>query len=174
MGPGTSALLDVENGCHLFYKVCVLGAWAQFRIPPYSAACNGEFNLEGSCHAEGKLKFFAWLLAQGGKIILTADKLAPRHWPWRPPCSFRDQETEALFIFAFTALSFFLQMKSGVLVEKWVGECIVDIDEGVQTTQIWWEKSCHRREGISGGWREKKGRHLDVLSLDFFRQRKLI
>jgi hypothetical protein len=34
---------------------------AQFR-KSRSAAYNGEFNLEGSCHAEGKLKFFAWLL----------------------------------------------------------------------------------------------------------------
>lgn len=56
MGPGTSALLDVENGCHLFYKVCVLGHSSGDL--PYSAAYNGEFNLEGrSCHAEGKLKF---------------------------------------------------------------------------------------------------------------------
>jgi hypothetical protein len=46
----------------------------------------------------------------------------------------------------------------------------VDIDGGVQTTQIWWEESCHRREGISGAWRKKnKGRHLDVLGLEYLK-----
>jgi hypothetical protein len=43
-------------------------------------------------HAEGKLKFFAWLLVQAK--ILTADKLELRHWPCNPICSLCDQEAE--------------------------------------------------------------------------------
>jgi len=43
-------------------------------------------------HAEGKHKFFTWLLLQSK--ILTADKLLLRNWPCNPICSFCDQELE--------------------------------------------------------------------------------
>ncbi|WVZ95314.1 hypothetical protein U9M48_041096 [Paspalum notatum var. saurae] len=43
-------------------------------------------------HAEGKHKFFAWLLVQAK--ILTADKLAQRNWPCNPVCLLCDQEPE--------------------------------------------------------------------------------
>jgi len=42
--------------------------------------------------AEGKHKFFAWLLVQSK--ILTADKLIKRSWPCDPVCKLCDQEQE--------------------------------------------------------------------------------
>jgi len=43
-------------------------------------------------HAEGKHKFFVWLLIQAK--ILTADKLSQRNWPCNPVCVLCDQEPE--------------------------------------------------------------------------------
>ena len=43
-------------------------------------------------HAEGKHKFFTWLLVQAK--ILTADKLMIRQWPCNPVCVLCDQEPE--------------------------------------------------------------------------------
>jgi len=42
--------------------------------------------------AEGKHKFFAWLLVQSK--LLTADNLNKRHWPCDPVCSLCSQEQE--------------------------------------------------------------------------------
>jgi hypothetical protein len=42
--------------------------------------------------AEGKHKFFAWLLVQSK--LLTADNLSKRQWPCDPICSFCSQEQE--------------------------------------------------------------------------------
>jgi hypothetical protein len=45
-----------------------------------------------SAHAEGKHKFFTWLLVQSK--VLTADKLLARNWPCNPTCILCDQAPE--------------------------------------------------------------------------------
>jgi hypothetical protein len=57
-----------------------------------------------------------------------------------------------------------------VLVEKWVGEWILDIDEGVQTTQNLVGEVMSSQGGNIGSLAKKKknkGRHLDVLGLEY-------
>jgi hypothetical protein len=91
-------------------------------------------------HAEGKLKFFAWLLVQAK--ILTADKLALRHWPCNPICSLCDQEAETA---AHICIQCPFAKEVWMLVKNWVGEHIVHIDEDVQTLKTWWERSLQGR-----------------------------
>ena len=50
-------------------------------------------------HAEGKHKFFMWLLLQAK--ILTADKLLIRNWPCNPTYSLCDQENETALHLCF-------------------------------------------------------------------------
>ena len=71
-------------------------------------------------HAEGKLKFFAWPLVQAK--ILTADKLALRHWPCNPICSLYDQEAETT---VHLCIHCPFAKEVWVLVKNWVGEHIV-------------------------------------------------
>lgn len=83
-------------------------------------------------HAEGKLKFFAWLLVQA-KVLTTADKLLVRNWPCNPICPLCDQEPET----AFHLCPFAKEVWN--LVRSWAGECI-QININVETMQEWWEK----------------------------------
>ena len=50
-------------------------------------------------HAEGKHKFFTWLLLHSK--LLTADKLMIRNWPCNPICSLCDQEFETALHLCF-------------------------------------------------------------------------
>lgn len=62
-----------------------------------------------------------------------------------------------------------LQMKSGCSLKNGLENEFWTSMRVCRPRKIWWEKSCRRREGISGAWRRKKnkGRHLDVLGLEY-------
>ena len=64
---------------------------------------------------------------------LTDDKLALRHWPCNPICSFYDQEAETTVHLCIHCL---FAKEVWVLVKNWVGEHTVDIDEDVQTANL--------------------------------------
>jgi hypothetical protein len=51
-----------------------------------------------------------------------------------------------------------------MLVKNWVGEDIVDVDDGTQTMQVWWEKSLQRR---STSQQKKNNGHLDVFDMEY-------
>jgi len=84
--------------------------------------------------AEGKHKFFAWLLVQSK--ILTADKLLARQWPYNPICSLCNQEQETaahLILHCNFAQQVWSQM------EGWTGNLVRQPAQGIQITE-WWEK----------------------------------
>ena len=55
-----------------------------------------------------------------------------------------------------------------MLVKNCVGDHIVLIDDGVQTLKIWWEKSL---QGRSADQQKNHGSHLDVLGLEYLKER---
>jgi len=84
-------------------------------------------------HAEGKHKFFTWLLLQSK--ILTADKLLLRNWPCNPICSFCDQELETA---VHLCLSCCYAKEVWHLVCNWAqlepSTFLIDSDD----FQLWW------------------------------------
>ena len=75
------------------YEAQFLGSYSPFR---------GEFIWQAE--AEGKQRFFAWLLVQSK--ILTADDLVARQWPCNPICSLCSQEQETSSHLIYIALHF--------------------------------------------------------------------
>ena len=61
--------------------------------------------------------------------VLTANKLALRHWPCNPICPLLIRMQKQLSIFASISL---LQKEVWTLVKNWVGDHITDIDRDVQ------------------------------------------
>ena len=87
-------------------------------------------------HAEGKHRFFGWLLVQSK--ILTADKLEARHWPCDPICALCDQEHE-------TAAHLWLHCPFGkqvwLLVSNWTAGSVAVPDDPSDDVQTWWDRS---------------------------------
>ena len=85
----------------------------------YKAQLHGTFStVNGSwiwkAFAEGKQKFFTWLLLQNK--ILTADNLIIRNWPCNEVCTFCDQELETA-----THLSCYFAREAWLKVSEWTG-----------------------------------------------------
>jgi hypothetical protein len=80
--------------------------------------------------AEGKQKFFAWLLVQ--VKVLKADKLVVRYWPCNPICPLCNEEPEAGLHLCLLC-PFAKEVWN--LVRSWAGECI-QINMNVQTMHL--------------------------------------
>ena len=81
--------------CHVRYKAkydlsytTKLAYLAQLK----GTYCSFDAGAVWHAHAEGKQRFFAWLLVQSK--ILTADKLVVRNWPCDTNCALCDQVFE--------------------------------------------------------------------------------
>ncbi|WVZ67318.1 hypothetical protein U9M48_016414 [Paspalum notatum var. saurae] len=86
-------LTDVDDSIR--WKWTLDGAYTSksaYLIQFKGSVCSFKANLIWKAHAEGKHKFFMWLLVQAK--VLTADKLALRHWPCNPICVLCDQQQE--------------------------------------------------------------------------------
>ena len=84
-------------------------------------------------HAEGKHKFFVWLLIQAK--ILTADKLSQRNWPCNPVCVLCDQEPETA-IHLCLKCPFALEVWE--LVRSWTNNLIIPPSSDIQSFDSWW------------------------------------
>jgi len=84
--------------------------------------------------AEGKHKFFAWLLVQCK--LLTADKLMARQWPCNPMCSlcYQEQETAGHLILHCSFAKLVWQ-KMGT----WTQQLVRAPDDSLEIID-WWEK----------------------------------
>ena len=105
----------------------------------YNAQFVGSYsNFNGAsiwqAEAEGKHKFFAWLLVQCK--VLTADKLMARQWPCNPVCVLCNQEQE-------TAAHLILLCPFARLVweriQAWAGQ-LVQVPNGSLEIVDWWQK----------------------------------
>ena len=100
----------------------------------YLAQFNGSINTFNAtaiwkAQAEGKHKFFAWLLVQSK--ILTADKLTARNWPCNPVCPLCDQSMESA---EHLCLHCTFAQEVWVKVRSWSGDLIAvpDRNRGLQ------------------------------------------
>jgi len=84
--------------------------------------------------AEGKHKFFAWLLVQCK--LLTADKLMARQWPCNPMCSLCNQEQEtAGHLILHCSFAKLVWQKIGT----WTQPLVRAPDDSLEIID-WWEK----------------------------------
>jgi len=104
----------------------------------YLAQFNGTYSTFTGEHiwkaeAEGKHKFFAWLLVQSK--LLMADNLILRSWPCNPVCALCDQEPETASHLILHC-SFARQVWDRLA--RWTGDLISLPDQGLQVME-WWE-----------------------------------
>jgi len=98
--------------------------------------CSFDAGAVWHAHAEGKQRFFAWLLVQSK--ILTADKLVVRNWPCDTNCALCDQVFETA---AHLCLHCPFARHVWHLISTWMAGVIqvpADQDEGVEA---WWNRS---------------------------------
>jgi len=98
--------------------------------------CSFDADAIWHAHAEGKHRFFAWLLVQ--EKILTADKLAARNWPSFTNCVLCDQEFETA-----THLCLHCPFARHVwhLVSTWTAGVIQVPQEQDEGIEEWWKSS---------------------------------
>ena len=98
--------------------------------------CSFDADAIWHAHAEGKHRFFAWLLVQ--EKILTADKLAARNWPSFTNCVLCDQEFETA-----THLCLHCPFAQHVwhLVSTWTAGVIQVPQEQDEGIEEWWKSS---------------------------------
>ena len=106
----------------------------------YLAQFIGSFSTFQGCgvwkaHAEGKHKFFAWLLVQNK--ILTAEKLAKRNWPCDPVCRLCDQEQETAM---HLCLDYVYVRQVWTLMKDWSAG-LVQVPEPGLAIEDWWKAS---------------------------------
>ena len=105
----------------------------------YNAQFLGTYSLFKGQHiwqaeAEGKHKFFAWLLVQCK--ILTADKMIARQWPCNPVCTMCNQEPETA---AHLILHCTFSRQVWDKMESWTQRLVQVPVQGLQVMD-WWEK----------------------------------
>jgi hypothetical protein len=105
----------------------------------YNAQFLGSYRLFRGEHiwqaeAEGKHKFFAWLLIQCK--ILTADKMIARHWPCNPICPLCNQEPETT---AHLILHCTFARQVWDKMENWTQQLVQAPGQGLEVMN-WWEK----------------------------------
>jgi len=103
----------------------------------YLAQFNGSYSTYNGndlwkAQAEGKHKFFSWLLLQ--TKILTADKLIKRNWPCDPVCKLCDQEQETAI---HLCLGCVYAREVWTLMEDWSGGLVRVPEQGLQI-EDWW------------------------------------
>jgi hypothetical protein len=86
-------------------------------------------------HAEGKHKFFAWLLVQ--TKLLTADKLTKRNWPCNEQCCLCDQESESA---AHLCLHCPFAREVWALVAIWTDNLITMPEQDVGVEDWWYSQ----------------------------------
>jgi hypothetical protein len=86
-------------------------------------------------HAEGKHKFFSWLLVQSK--ILTADKLAARNWPCNPVCALCDQDLQDA---AHLCLHCVFTREVWAQMCLWTGG-VIKVPEASVGLEEWWHRS---------------------------------
>jgi len=97
--------------------------------------CSFKASYIWKAHAEGKHKFFAWLLVQSK--ILTADKLIKRAWPCDPNCPLCDQEPETA---AHLCLHCVFAQEVWFLIQGWSNGVVKTPERGVDI-EAWWMSS---------------------------------
>ena len=113
--------------------------WRYTAKSAYKAQLQGTFStFNGSwiwkAFAEGKQKFFTWLLLQNK--ILTADNLIIRNWPCNEVCTFCDQELETA-----THLSCYFAREAWLKVSEWTGFSSTPISLDEVFFADWWHKT---------------------------------
>jgi hypothetical protein len=68
-------------------------SWSSYKIQFQGSYCSFNSKALWSANAEGKHKFFTWLLVQ--IKVLIADKLLARNWPYDPRCILCNQALES-------------------------------------------------------------------------------
>ena len=109
-------------------------AKSAYNVQFTGAFSNFSANSIWKAEAEGKHKFFAWLLVQCK--ILTADKLAARQWPCNQICVLCNQEQETaahLILHCSFALSVWQKM------QIWTQQ-LVQMPIGYSEIIDWWQK----------------------------------
>ena len=109
-------------------------AKSAYNVQFTGAFSNFSANSIWKAEAEGKHKFFAWLLVQCE--ILTADKLAARQWPCNQICVLCNQEQETaahLILHCSFALSVWQKM------QIWTQQ-LVQMPIGYSEIIDWWQK----------------------------------
>jgi len=109
-------------------------AKSAYNVQFTGAFSNFSANSIWKAEAEGKHKFFAWLLVQCK--ILTADKLTVRQWPCNPICVLCNQEQETaahLILHCSFALSVWQKM------QIWTQQ-LVQMPIGYSEIIDWWQK----------------------------------
>jgi hypothetical protein len=107
-----------------------------------------------SASAEGKHRFFAWLVVQ--RKILTADKLLARNWPCDPNCALCEQAPETV---PHLILQCVFAREVWVLVSNWTIGLILVPDQEI-STENWWNAS------VQGRSKEEGRRVATVLTSD--------
>lgn len=107
----------------------------------YQAQLQGIYsNIQGKviwkAHAEGKIKFFAWLLIQ--QKILTADKMLLRNWPCSQTCVLCDQRDETAL---HLAVNCYYAKEVWHLVANWTGVSVLSSPNSVSDMKQWWSNS---------------------------------
>jgi hypothetical protein len=105
------------------YNAQFMGSYSQF---------NG--NSIWKAEAEGKHKFFAWLLVQCK--ILTADKLMARQWPCNPLCSLCNQEQETA---AHLVLHYSYAKQVWEKMASWTQQLVRPPTDSLEIID-WWQK----------------------------------
>ena len=100
------------------------------------AYCTFDAQSIWRAYAEGKHKFFAWLLVQ--TKILTADKLEARNWPCEQNCVLCDQERETA---AHLCLHCPFAKQVWLLVSNWTAGSVTMPEDPSENVEEWWRRS---------------------------------
>jgi hypothetical protein len=132
----------ILRGCSSMTRKIAFGGYGPRMVYSSKSAYLAQFNGSYSAfkaksiwkaHAEGKHKFFMWLLIQAK--ILTADKLSQRNWPCNPVCVLCDQEPETA-IHLCLKCPFALEVWE--LVRSWTNNLIMPPSSDIQSFDSWW------------------------------------
>ena len=113
----------------------------------YKMQLQGTYS-DGSQHkvwkafAEGKVKFFAWVLLQ--RKILTADLLSARHWQGPATCPLCDQEPETA---CHLCLQCYFAREVWFLIGNWMGWGAGFLSTVATAIQDWWNQTLQPLKG---------------------------
>lgn len=111
-------------------------AKSAYRAQLHDTYCTFNISWVWKAFAEGKHKFFTWLLLQ--HKIMTADKLLIRNWPCNEICSFCDQEPETA---PHLCLTCYFAVKVWIKVKQWTGYSLTVPNQSDLSFADWWHSN---------------------------------